>query len=341
MASSPHPGCPKQMIFGPCGGVREDGGCEVVAAQPCVFLESPLVRWPGPASASVRVDLGLGGEMPFVVTDLHVRPRHLGSLLDVARRLQGSCDAVLIGDHGGARNDFPPAFAAATLVAAGIAPWVTLSCRDRNRVALAAECAALAEIGVAGVHCVTGDWQGVAGGQGETKVFDLDALRLVDLARDRGLTVSVAAAPAAPPTHLRAARVAEKVRAGAQLCFVNHAGGPARVARFVAAARQAGADIPFVPCVPFLSARAPVRTLASLPGLVLDPVAVNAAGHDPEGAHGAMTAAKAAAEAMLAIDGVVGVNLSGTASTVSEVDSAELMAELGRRIRATPRRSRV
>lgn len=271
---------------------------------------------------------------PFVITDLHVRPRHLSSLRDVARRLKGTCDTVLVGDHGGTRNDFSPSFTAAALIAEGISPWMTLTCRDRNRVALAAECAALAEIGVAGVHCVTGDWQGVAGGQGETKVFDLDALRLVDLARTYGLTVSVAAAPAAPPTHLRAARLAEKVKAGAQLCLVNHAGGPGPVAQFVARARHLGAAIPFVPCIPFLSDRAAVHTLAALPGLILDPSAVDAATRDPQGSQGGITAAVAEAEAMTAIAGVVGVNLSGSASTVSEADSADLMAELGRRIRA-------
>ncbi|MDQ2839255.1 MAG: methylenetetrahydrofolate reductase [Actinomycetota bacterium] len=328
------------MIFGPCGGVRANGDCEVVDDQPCVFLESPLTRWPEEATPPAATDVAVDSGRPFVITDLHVRPRHLGSLRDVIRRLQGTCDAVLVGDHGGTRSDFPPAFIAAAILAEGISPWVTLSCRDRNRVALAAECAALAEIGVAGVHCVTGDWQGVAGGQGETKVFDLDALRLVDLARGYGLTVSVAAAPAAPPTHLRAARLAEKVRAGAQLCLVNHAGGPAPVTRFVARARELGADIPFVPCIPFLSDRASVQTLASLPGLVLDPTAVAAAGHDPEGAHGGITVAVAEAAAMMAIDGVAGVNLSGSASKASEVDSAELMADLGRRIRQTGGRVR-
>ncbi|MDQ2724993.1 MAG: methylenetetrahydrofolate reductase [Actinomycetota bacterium] len=323
------------MIFGPCGGVGANGDCEVVDGQPCVFLDQPLIRWPEttPAPATAPAGVRLVEGRPFVVTDLHVRPRHVESLRDVAQRLKGTCDVVLVGDHGGTRNDFSPAFTAAALLAQGIAPWVTLSCRDRNRVALAAECAALAEIGVAGVHCVTGDWQGVAGGHGEAKVFDLDALRLVDLARGHGLTVSVAAAPAAPPTHLRAARLAEKVKAGAQLCLVNHAGGPIPVARFVAQALELGADIPFVPCVPFLSDRAPVQILASLPGLVLDPAAVDAASHDPRGARGGIDAALAEAAAMMAIDGVVGVNLSGAASSVSEADSAELMAELGRGIR--------
>ena len=38
--------CPKRMTFGPCGGVRPDGSCEVEDA-PCVFLETPVRRWAG------------------------------------------------------------------------------------------------------------------------------------------------------------------------------------------------------------------------------------------------------------------------------------------------------
>ncbi|MCG6657071.1 hypothetical protein HOP52_04675 [Halomonas campisalis] len=32
--------CPKQMRNGPCGGVRSDGGCEVVPEMKCVWLEA-------------------------------------------------------------------------------------------------------------------------------------------------------------------------------------------------------------------------------------------------------------------------------------------------------------
>ena len=41
--------CPKHMLLGPCGGVRADGGCEVVP-DPCVF---PVpVQWAGLARAA-------------------------------------------------------------------------------------------------------------------------------------------------------------------------------------------------------------------------------------------------------------------------------------------------
>jgi 5,10-methylenetetrahydrofolate reductase len=206
---------------------------------------------------------------------------------------------------------------------------VTLACRDRNRAALAAECAALADLGVAGVHCVTGDWQHT----GEAQVFDLDALRLVDLAAGFGLAVSVAATPGAPPLEDRLRRLADKATAGAGTCFVNHCGGPMAVAAFVERARAAGADLSYLPCVPVISDPGSAAALAVLPGLVLDDSVterVAAAGGSPEA--GVRAAADEAA-LMLAIPGVDGVNLSGAASMRSVEESAAMMATLGRLIK--------
>src|SRR3954452_17720018 len=47
-------GCPKRMVFGPCGGVRDDERCEL-AEHRCVFLDPPVMSWPvvstGPVTA--------------------------------------------------------------------------------------------------------------------------------------------------------------------------------------------------------------------------------------------------------------------------------------------------
>nr|MDT0666590.1 methylenetetrahydrofolate reductase C-terminal domain-containing protein [Micromonospora sp. DSM 115978] len=44
----PEPGCPKHMIFGPCGGVRPDHGCEIDHHLTCPFTQRPLVAWAQP-----------------------------------------------------------------------------------------------------------------------------------------------------------------------------------------------------------------------------------------------------------------------------------------------------
>lgn len=266
----------------------------------------------------------------WVITDLHVAPRDLNSLRAVGARLAGNCDSVLVGDHAGARNDFSPSFMAAELVRLGLKPWITLSCRDRNRTALGAELAALAELGVAGVHCVTGDWQSVAGAGPEARVFDLDSLRLVEMARVAGLTVSVAATPAAPPTQHRPLRLADKASAGAQVCFINHCGGPVPVGRFVAEARDQGAELTFVPCVPVAMDPASLAALAALPGTAMEPGVAQEVAYADRAA--ALATAAAAAEAMLAVAGVGGINLSGSASARSIGDSAAVMAALGQRL---------
>jgi len=164
------------MVFGPCGGVRDDGGCEV-ADHRCVFLDGPLVQWPGPAASRPEV-LAAG---PLVLTDLSVDAYDPGSVRRVVGILAPSSDGLLIGEHAN-RPDFPPTMFAAEVRDAGGRPWTTLACRDRNRVVLEQELAGLAAVGVDGVLCVTGDARGPGVRPGVTQVFDLDGPRLAALA---------------------------------------------------------------------------------------------------------------------------------------------------------------
>ena len=101
-------------------------------------------------------------------------------------------------------------------------------------------------------------------------MFDLDGIRLTALAAGMGLPVAVPESPEAPPVDLRPARVAEKQRAGAQLCVLNHVSSPARVAAFIAAARAAGATLPFVAGVAVYTDEPSARVLQRFPGLHLD-----------------------------------------------------------------------
>lgn len=340
--------CPKHMEYGPCGGVEFDGSCEV-SPHPCVFLETPTVRWHGvaseaapglsdpvpepPASAGALAMRELIATRTIVVADFPARALDAASIAECGGILRGSVDAVLAGDAGTARVQFPPAYRASLIQATGLQVWTGFNCRDRNRVAMEGELAALAHVGVAGVHCVTGDHTRTGQRPDATPVFDLDSTEAASLARAAGHLVSVAEAPATPPVRRRPDRLLEKFRAGAEICFVNHSGGAAPVADFVARAQDLGAAMGFIPCIPIVVDRESAELLRSFTTLVLPDGYLERilAAEDPF-TEGIETAVELGRE-FLAIDGVVGVNLSGGAGPGREAWFAEALAEIGGRLR--------
>src|SRR6201996_2381758 len=177
--------CPKHMVMGPCGGVRPDGRCEV-GSYPCVF-PAP-VAWPDPVPPMPLATV------PLILTDFSSEPYSVSAHVATAGILGPVSDAVLVGDHQD-RPDFPPAQLASILQQAGTRPWITLSCRDRNRVVLEQELHGLVQLGVDAVLCVTGDARAYDVRPGVTQVFDLDGPRLAALAARTGMS---AAGPATP-----------------------------------------------------------------------------------------------------------------------------------------------
>lgn len=328
--------CPKHMVFGPCGGVEADGTCEV-GDRRCVFVDGPTVRWeramppsgaPGTAAARMRALLA---ERAVVVADLSVRPMSTASAEAVAGVLAGVVDAVLVGDGPGDRVQFPPAHRAAALQRAGLAVWSGLNCRDRNRVALEGELAALADVGVAGVHCVTGDHPGRGHRPDAAAVFDLDGTRLAALAVAAGHLVSVAEAPAAPPVALRPERLLQKLRTGAEVCFVDHCGGAAAAAAFVARARDLGATCRFIACVPLLVDAESAAAIAAFPSLVLPQGLAGAVAEAADPRAAGIDAAVRMADDLLAA-GLDGVDLSGGAGRGDHVAYAEAVATVTTRL---------
>ena len=327
------PGCPKRMVFGPCGGVRADERCEL-AEHRCVFLGEPLVRWPGPVRRPAPPTglLERARHGPVVLADLSVPAFDAAAVRRAVAVLGPRSDALLLGEHAN-RPDFPPTMLAAEALAAGGRLWTTLACRDRNRVVLEQELAGLAALGVDGVLCVTGDGRGPGVRPGASQVFDLDGVRLAALAAERGLQVAVPESPQAPPVDLRPARVGEKQRAGAQLCVLNHVSSPARVAAFVAAARTAGATLPFLAGVAVYTDERSARLLQRFPGLSLDDDVVARVLTAPDPREAGIAAAVDEGRALLAVPGVVGVNLSGMGSGRGEDDGARVKAEVADRLR--------
>lgn len=318
--------CPKHMRFGPCGGVRMDLSCEMAPlACPFATRREP-VAWTGEEPAGAPPSWPVG--RPVVLTDLTVRPFDAADLAATVGILAGSCDGLLIGEHQN-RPDFPPTLMAALVRGAGGEPWITLSCRDRNRVVLEQELAGLVHAGVAGVLCVTGDGRAQGVRPGVSQVFDLDGTRLTAMAAALGLCVAVPEAPEAPPLALRPGRLREKQRAGARVCVLNHVSGAGELARFVAAARAAGVTIPLIAGVAVFTDERSAAVLANFPGLHLDQRQVSAVLGAPDPVAAGIAAAVAEARALLSIEGVVGVNLSGLASARGEGFAARIKAEIG------------
>jgi methylenetetrahydrofolate reductase (NADPH) len=107
------------MEFGPCGGVRPDGQCEMRSGA-CAFAEA--VPWLAPARSRVAVD------PPLILTDFSCAPFDPAAVAETASIMAPYCDAVLLGEHQN-RSDFPPTLMGRLLLEAGVTPWMTLDCR--------------------------------------------------------------------------------------------------------------------------------------------------------------------------------------------------------------------
>lgn len=327
--------CPKRMVHGPCGGVRPDLGCEVEPL-PCPFAQLPEARaWTGGPSRAVRAPsavLERAGRAPVVLTDLTSEPYDRAGTLAVLGALRGSCDAVLVAEHQD-QPDFPPTLTAIVLREAGVPGWITLTCRDRNAVVLEQELAGLAEVGVDGVLCVTGDARAPGVRAGVRQVFDLDGTRLAARAAAAGLPVGVVESVGAPPVGVRPGRLLAKQQAGAHLVVLNHVSSLAALASFVTAARAVGVSVPVVAAVAVYTDERSAGGLLGFPGLHLDPAAVSAVLAAPDPREAGIAAAVAEARQLLSVPGVVGVNLSGRATAGGGVEAARVKAEIGTRIR--------
>ncbi|WP_382304730.1 methylenetetrahydrofolate reductase C-terminal domain-containing protein [Herbiconiux sp. UC225_62] len=352
--------CPKHMEYGPCGGVEFDGTCEVAEFR-CVFLDAPTVRWhgiaPNPQSPAGLAPAGtdvhhladahefpvapqsgaaamreLMATRPIVVADFPGRSVDRASLTECAQALAGRVDATLAGDSGRSRVQFSPSYRAQLVRNEGLAVWTGLNCRDRNRVALEGELAGLADVGVAGVHCVTGDHTATGNRQDALPVFDLDSTQLTALARQAGHLVSVAEAPLTPPTDRRAARLHEKVLAGADVCFVNHSGGVEPVRRFIAESHELGIAPAFLPCVPMVIDAGSASLLKSFTTLVLPEGFLDGILHAAHPYDAALDAITRLCEEFLAVEGVAGVNLSGGPAVGAEIEFADAMGVVAERL---------
>ena len=343
--NEPASACPKKMIYGPCGDVGGDGSCEVPpkAGGPprCVFLDV-ATRLEGSLRARVpdaQARTGRGTNRPFIMSELPENANSSTDIRRVARRLAGSVDAVLFGDANWMRVRLPPSYRARLVQDEGLGAWPGLNARDRNRVALESELLALADIGVAGVHCVTGNHTNSGNRPDAMPVFDLDSTRLASLAFGVGLRVSVAASPHTPPVELRPMRTADKATAGASVCMIDQPSSPIDVAKFIASTRSLGAtSMEFLAVVSVVLGHDDFDRWRQYPNARI-PIgwAQEIAAAGDVGETGRSLALSLSRE-LLVVPGVTGVLLASTAAPSQCDEVAETFASLARDLRATPNR---
>jgi 5,10-methylenetetrahydrofolate reductase len=329
--------CPKAMTYGPCGGVEADGTCEL-GDRRCVFLDAPIPLWsaesdPAPRTPAATAMLARLDEGGVIVADFPARAVDATSLRACAAILRDHVDAVLAGDAGDARVQFPPSYRARLLRDEGIGVWSGMNDRDRNRVALEGELAALADVAVAGVHCVTGDHTLLGDRPDAKPVFDLDSTATAALARAAGHLVSVGESPAAVPVAARPRRLLSKEHAGAEVCFVNHCGDPERVLDFVAAARTLGSRARFIACVPLVVDTGSAALLRSFTSLVLPTGYLERIERAADPRREGIAASVELARRLLASGEIAGVDLSGGPGAGDELAYAEAMAEVAAELR--------
>lgn len=122
----------------------------------------------------------------FVITAEIVPPLSAAGtkLLHEAEQLKGKVDAINITDAAAGKTSISSFAAAALLVAHGHEPILQVTCRDRNRIALAGDLIGAAAQGIENVLILRGD-DPKGGDQPDAKpVFDLESLDLLALARD-------------------------------------------------------------------------------------------------------------------------------------------------------------
>jgi methylenetetrahydrofolate reductase (NADPH) len=201
-------------------------------------------------------------------------------------------DAFNATDNPAAHAHCSPLAVSIGLRQVGVEPVMQLVCRDRNRLALEADLMGAAMYGIENVSCLTGD-DVTAGDEPEARrVFDLDSIQLVALARtlDRGTYLSGRAIhpqphffvgavenPSAPPLEYRVRRAAKKALAGARFLQLQLCYRPELLERFMRTAHEAGLTerLAMIPSICILRSVGGMRFVASsVPGIDVPPSVV-------------------------------------------------------------------
>lgn len=170
--------------------------------------------------------------------------------------LRGWVDAANVTDNQGANVRLSSLAGSVIVLGAGVEPVMQLTCRDRNRLALQSDLLAAGALGIPNVLLLTGDHPGSGDHPAAKPVFDLDGVQLTRTARTMrdsgalmsgrkiatppGWLIGTVENPFAPPTALRARRLATKATAGAEFVQTQYVFDIDMFARWMADVRELG-----------------------------------------------------------------------------------------------------
>jgi methylenetetrahydrofolate reductase (NADPH) len=223
----------------------------------------------------------------------------LAGQADVLRHLEPMkpfVDAFNATDNPSAHAHVSPLAVSIGLKQAGEEPIMQLACRDKNRLALQAELMGAGMHGIENVSCMTGD-DVTAGNEPEARrVFDLDSVQLLKVARvlesgrylsGRSLGPAGGAGragphfflgavenPGTPPYDVRVRRAATKALAGARFLQLQICYRPELLERFMHAAYDTGVSerCALIPSICILRTVGGMRFVASkVPGVDVPP----------------------------------------------------------------------
>jgi methylenetetrahydrofolate reductase (NADPH) len=259
-------------------------------------------------------------------------------------------DAFNATDNPSAHAHVSPLAVAIGLTQVGAEPVMQLACRDRNRLALQAELMGAGMYGIENICCLTGD-DVTAGDEPEARrVFDLDGIQLLELARalERGHYLSgrsiaqpphyshpphfflgAVENPGAPPYEYRVRRAAKKAAAGARFLQLQICYRPELLQRFMRVAHDTGLSerIALIPSICILRTVAGMRFVATkVPGIDIPPGYVTRVEQAHDAEHECFEIAYELASHALAQPGVAGLHFI---SFRKDAGIAKLCARLG------------
>ena len=141
------------------------------------------------------------------------------------------CDAANVTDNQTAIVRMASLAGCVLLKQQGVDPVMQMVCRDRNRIAIQSDVLGAIALGISNVLCLSGDHQQFGNHPSAKNVFDIDSIQLIqvlktmrdekkfmcgdDISGEVPLFIGAAANPYADPFEFRVARLAKKIKAGA------------------------------------------------------------------------------------------------------------------------------